>query len=80
MYYNWDEYLSYLKNANLIISNDSLAAHISAVFDVKSITLRTGISKDSHWKPISNVNKILRHPTQCPPCYKKRLREHELLK
>lgn len=65
---NWDEYLSLIKSVGVLVGVDSLSAHLAASLNVKTLTLRSGITHDSHYRPYSPNSAIMRKSTDCYPC------------
>lgn len=52
---SWQEFVSLISGAQLLISIDSVAAHIASGFQIPSIVFFCGISDPAHWCPPNAV-------------------------
>lgn len=68
----WDKYLSYVEQCKILIGVESFSGHLAATFNKKSITIKTGITDDAHWRPFSSNNILMRYDTKCYPCHNRR--------
>ncbi|MBY0529295.1 MAG: glycosyltransferase family 9 protein [Rhabdochlamydiaceae bacterium] len=69
---NWNDFVSVIRYAKLLISVDSVSGHIASAFDVPTVSLFTGMNCLSKWKPVNPNALALIHKVSCAPCYKKR--------
>lgn len=67
---SWPEFVSVIRNCDLLVGVDSVAGHIAAAVDTPSIILVNGIHDPELWKPLSEGNIVLRHPVGCFPCFR----------
>ena len=65
---DWDSFLEVIRNARLLIGIDSLAGHLAAALDIRSIIIMTGINP-AQFSPISDKNQIVSWPVPCSPCF-----------
>ncbi len=66
----WQEFVSLIEHAKLVISVETSAGHIAAAFDTPSVLLYTGINPLERWSPLSSKSDVVTHPVPCSPCYK----------
>jgi len=52
-----------------LLSNESLFAHLGASLNKKVIMIKSGTTRDSHWRPYSSHSTVVRYDTHCYPCY-----------
>ena len=67
---NWDQYLSYMENASLLLSVDTVAGHVASYFETPSVLIYTGINITEHWKPLNPKAVILSKKIPCSPCFR----------
>lgn len=67
----WQESVSIIKQARMVITVDSVTAHIAAVFGTPCVVIGNGISNPAHWQPRSRNAVWLMKPVPCAPCYLK---------
>jgi len=66
---DWNSYLSYISEGDILLSNESLFAHLGASLNKKVIMIKSGTTRDSHWRPYSSHSTVVRYDTHCYPCY-----------
>ncbi len=68
---NLQELMALIKNAQLLISVDSLPVHIASAYQIPTVILFTGRDPLEHWSPHNPHSISLVHKTPCAPCFKK---------
>ena len=53
--------------AQLVISNDTGAAHVAAALGVPTVTV-FGPTEDFATRPLAQLARVVRHPVECSPC------------
>ncbi|MFL6214909.1 MAG: lipopolysaccharide heptosyltransferase II, partial [Blastocatellia bacterium] len=53
--------------AQLIVSNDTGAAHVAAALGVPTVTI-FGPTEDFATRPLAALSQVVRHPVECSPC------------
>ena len=69
---SWDDFLSVIKKARLVICVESLAGHIAAAMDTDCVAIWSGMANHHHWRPLSASARVLLNPVPCAPCYRSR--------
>jgi ADP-heptose:LPS heptosyltransferase len=64
------ELAAIVEGARLVVCNDSLPMHLSAVVDTPSLVLFSGTDLESQWRSPYSPTRLLRRPTRCSPCYR----------
>ncbi|MBF0491222.1 MAG: glycosyltransferase family 9 protein [Deltaproteobacteria bacterium] len=67
--FNWQEFVSAVYLADLVICADSVIAHIASAFDKPCVIIGHGITNVFQWRPPSDKNMFISYPTPCSPCY-----------
>lgn len=57
-----------IKNAQLVIGNDSMAVHIASALGVKSLTIFSGSARYQEWGAYGDKSYIIDHHVKCSPC------------
>jgi|GEM_PF-1086298 ADP-heptose:LPS heptosyltransferase len=57
-----------IKNASLVIGNDSAAVHIASAFGVKSLTIFSGSARYPEWGAWGDRSFIIDRHVRCSPC------------
>lgn len=68
----WRGFVSAISGALLVVTADSVAAHVAAAAEVPCIVIGHGINNPHHWRPLSDNAMVLRHGVPCSPCYRSR--------
>jgi ADP-heptose:LPS heptosyltransferase len=66
---SWGEYHAVIATARLVLSVDTVAAHLAAACDVPYVAVATGIDEPERWRPIGR-GALLSAPVACAPCYR----------
>lgn len=53
----------------LLVGLDSSSGHIAAARERPSVSIYTGITKSSIWRPFHPLSKVIVHAVPCSPCY-----------
>ena len=64
----WEEFLSVLAHARLIVCPDTVTSHLGAMFDTPLVCVFTGIVKAAQWGPYSEGARLLVQAVECAPC------------
>lgn len=64
-----EEYVSWVRNAKMVIGVDTGVGHMAAATDTPSVLIYSGINPIEHWSPRGSQAHILMHPMPCYPCY-----------
>lgn len=59
-----------IKNAALVIANNSAAMHIADVYRRPLVVVYSGTDYVQQWRPQSSPLRLLRRATVCTPCYR----------
>jgi ADP-heptose:LPS heptosyltransferase len=68
----WNELISLIRPAQLLVGVDSVAGHVAAAVGTPCITIASGITHHGHWRPRGAFGRVLSHPVPCAPCYRGR--------
>lgn len=68
---NWNDFLSILAHASLIVCPDTAAAHAGALFEIPTVCLFTGTNNPKQWGAANPKATIITYATPCAPCYRK---------
>jgi ADP-heptose:LPS heptosyltransferase len=66
---SWNDLVTVIRRARLLVGVDSVAGHVAAAVGTPSIVISSGITHSAHWRPRSAVCRVIRHPVPCAPCY-----------
>lgn len=66
----WNEFVSVVQGATIVISADSVAGHIAAATGTPCVVIGTGQNVKTLWHPFSERAQVLVHPVHCAPCYR----------
>ena len=67
---SWNEFVTCVGNAAVVISVDTVTGHLAACFGLASIILLSGRWGNRFFRP-NNINAVtLTHPVGCAPCYR----------
>ncbi len=67
---SWEEFVSTIQGANLLLSVDTSAGHIASAVDTPAILLFTGMNPPELWRPFGNNIRVITGQMPCSPCYK----------
>ena len=65
------EFFALVETADLLIANDSGAAHVAGSLATPAVVI-FGSTSPLWTAPLGERAEVVRHPTLCPPCYLKR--------
>ena len=68
---DFQSYVSLLKEINYFIGTESFGAHLASSFKKNTFMIKTGTTVDEQWGIFEKNSMILRHETDCYPCFKK---------
>lgn len=68
---SFNEFIDVIKNAEVHIGVESFSGHVAAGVDIYSIIIKSGITSDAQWGPLSKKTYIARANVECAPCHKK---------
>lgn len=57
------------KNAELVLTNNTLTLHFADAFRTPALVLYSGTDLVSQWRPRVTRHRLLNRPTACTPCY-----------
>jgi ADP-heptose:LPS heptosyltransferase len=66
---SWEECISLVKGAQLLVSVDTGLAHVAAGTDTSAVLIYTGIHPKNLWWPLGNKTTVLVHSVSCSPCH-----------
>lgn len=66
---SWEEFVSILANADLVICPDTATGHVAALFDVPIVSIFTGTNSAEKWAPYGDRVHLLVKPVLCAPCH-----------
>lgn len=66
---SWEDFVSILAHADLVISPDTAAGHVAALFDVPIVSVFTGSNSAAKWAPYGDKVHLLVKPVVCSPCH-----------
>lgn len=67
---SWNEFVTAVSNAAVVISVDTVTGHLAACFGIPTIVLLSGRWGSKFFRP-DNVKAVsLTHPVGCAPCYR----------
>lgn len=69
---SWPEFVGLLNRARLVISADTVAAHVASAVDTPCVTLFSGINDLREWRPMGSLAVPLINPVPCAPCFRNR--------
>lgn len=67
-----DELAALVEAADVMVGADSGPAHLAAAVGRPVVTLFSGTNHAPQWKPLGPQVAVLRHPTRCSPCHRRR--------
>jgi ADP-heptose:LPS heptosyltransferase len=68
----WDEFITTLAGARLVISVDSVAGHLAAAVNTPVVVLMSGMNRIGQWIPLGDSVTTVTHPVPCAPCHRSR--------
>jgi ADP-heptose:LPS heptosyltransferase len=69
---SWDELVTVIRHARLLVGVDSVAGHIAAAVGTPCVVISSGITNPAHWRPRGAACRALSHAVPCAPCYRSR--------
>jgi ADP-heptose:LPS heptosyltransferase len=66
---DWDAFAACVGGARLLVSADTVAAHLAAAAGVPSVVVSTGIVNPHHFRPLGPSTVVYRR-TACSPCHR----------
>jgi ADP-heptose:LPS heptosyltransferase len=67
---SWDEFRWILANARVVLSADTVAAHVAAAEGIPSVAIVSGIEPQGRWAVPSPDRILLTHQVPCAPCFR----------
>ncbi|MBC7281920.1 glycosyltransferase family 9 protein [Hoeflea sp.] len=67
---SWEEFVSVIAHAALVVCPDTATGHVAALFDVPTVSIFTGTNNAAQWGPYSDKARVLMRPVVCAPCYR----------
>ncbi len=64
----WQEFVTVVQEADLLIGVDSVAGHVAAGVGTPFVVIATGITPRTLWAP-RGAGRVLAHAVSCSPCY-----------
>ena len=68
----WPEFVHVVACAELLVSVETVAAHVAAAVGTPSVAIWTGIGRLSHWRPLGGECTVLMNQVPCAPCFRSR--------
>jgi ADP-heptose:LPS heptosyltransferase len=68
----WQEFVHVLSCAKLVVSVETVAAHVAAAVGTPCVALWTGMTRLAYWRPLGSQVTVLTHPVSCAPCFRSR--------
>ncbi len=65
---SFEEFVSIIAQAALVICPDTATGHVAALFDVPTVSVFTGTNSVTQWRPYSDRVQVLVQPVLCAPC------------
>jgi heptosyltransferase-2 len=65
----WEDFVSILAHASLVICPDTATGHVAALFDIPIVSLFTGTNSPAKWAPYGERVRVLVKPVLCAPCH-----------
>jgi len=65
---NWEEFISVIAGADLVICPDTATGHAAALFNVPIVSIFTGTNSAAQWAPYGKRVEVLLRPMVCAPC------------
>jgi ADP-heptose:LPS heptosyltransferase len=69
---DWNEFRAVVADARLVLSVDTVAAHLAGVAGTPCVVLMTGMDEPRRWIAIGAPVTILSEKVPCAPCYRSR--------
>jgi ADP-heptose:LPS heptosyltransferase len=66
----WHEFIHVIARAQLVVSVETVAAHIAAAVGTPCVALWTGVTRLTHWRPLGPRSTVLVNPVPCAPCFR----------
>lgn len=68
----WIQLRALIARARLVVSVDTVVAHLAAAASVPCVVLNAGMSDARHWKPLGPTVTMLMADVPCAPCFRSR--------
>lgn len=65
---NWQQFLSVLAHAHIVVCPDTVTAHAAGLFEVPTVCIFTGVNNSFQWGPANPNAVILVGDVPCRPC------------
>jgi ADP-heptose:LPS heptosyltransferase len=66
---SWPLMAEAIGRSALLVGLESASSHIAAARDVPSVSIYTGISHPTVFRPFHPMSRVVIHPTACSPCH-----------
>lgn len=63
----WDELVSVISGARLLVGLDSVCGHLAAALGIPAVVLMTGMNNAHHWAPMGA--SVVTQEVPCAPCF-----------
>jgi ADP-heptose:LPS heptosyltransferase len=67
----WPEFVHVLAQARLVLSVDTVAAHVASAVGTPCVALWAATTRISHWRPLGDATVLTNH-VSCAPCFRSR--------
>lgn len=67
---SWQEFLALISQTSLLVGLESLAGHIAAAYNRRSLLIYSGMTDTCEWRPLSVLSVIVKNNLNCSPCYR----------
>jgi ADP-heptose:LPS heptosyltransferase len=69
---SWDEFVHVIAEARLVLTVETVAAHVAAATDTPCVAIWSGITSAHHWGPLASNVSLLTEAVPCAPCFRSR--------
>ncbi|HYD53546.1 MAG TPA: glycosyltransferase family 9 protein [Gemmatimonadaceae bacterium] len=68
----WEELRAVVADATLVLSGDTVTAHLAAAARVPVVVVMAAMSDPRHWRPLGDAVDVLTSAVPCAPCFRSR--------
>lgn len=69
---DWTGFVRTIRDADLVVSIDSVAAHIAGGMGTPAVVLMSGMNRIEQWLPLGEGIRMVTHSVPCAPCHRSR--------
>jgi ADP-heptose:LPS heptosyltransferase len=69
---DWNGFRGVIVRARVVLSTDTVAAHVAAAQNVPTVVIATGMNDARHWRPLGQRVTMLMKSVPCAPCFQSR--------